>query len=243
MESISVFDMLKIGVGPSSSHTLGPWKAALLFLEEIGPDRMPLLEGICVELYGSLSLTGKGHATDFALMLGLNGLHPETFPIDQIAVTIEGINRTKVLSIDGRYPVPFDPEKHIVFLKSFLPFHANGMKFIATIAGEELESVFYSIGGGFVQGETHSPPAQPKSNSFPFPIEKASQLLTFCLRENKAVSEIVLANELSTRSFDDVTTGLDRIWKTMWETAKDMNGKYKETSQGGLALSVNWVDC
>lgn len=218
MECISVFDMLKIGVGPSSSHTLGPWKAALLFLDEIGSDRIELVEGISVGLYGSLSLTGKGHATDIALMLGLSGLHPETFPIDEIDATIGRITENKTLSLGGKRDLPFEPDKDIIFLKEFLPYHANGMKFQATILGETFESVYYSIGGGFVQQENNTMDLEKAFKSFPFPIEKASQLLTYCQRENKSISEIVLMNELSIRDLDEVMSGLDKLWETMLES-------------------------
>jgi len=218
MECISVFDMLKIGVGPSSSHTLGPWKAALLFLEEIGPDRLKMVEGVSIGLYGSLSLTGKGHATDLALMLGLNGLHPETFPIDEIAATIDRITASKTLIINGKHPVPFDPEMDIIYLKEFLPYHANGMKFQATLQGDILESVYYSIGGGFVQQESNPLDLGDTFKSFPFPIEKASQLLTYCHQEDTPISEIVLMNELSIRSPDEVMSGLDKLWETMLES-------------------------
>jgi L-serine dehydratase len=218
MECISVFDMLKIGVGPSSSHTLGPWKAALLFLEEIGSDRLGAIDGIRIQLYGSLSLTGKGHATDLALMLGLSGLHPETFPIDEIVGTVDRIKNSKMLFLSGKIAVPFNPDKDIIFLKEFLPFHANGMKFKATIEGKHIESTYYSIGGGFVQQETNPLNAKEIPKIFPFPIEKASQLLTYCHREKKPISDIVLVNELSVRSQDAVLEGLDRLWVTMLES-------------------------
>ena len=218
MECISVFDMLKIGVGPSSSHTLGPWKAALLFLDEIGPDRIELVEGIRIQLYGSLSLTGKGHATDLAVMLGLSGMLPETFPIDKIDDTIARINETKTLRLYGKYDMPFNPDQDIVFLKEFLPYHANGMKFQATIQGEIIESVYYSIGGGFVQQESNPVDLKERFKSFPFPIEKASQLLTYCIQEKKSISEIVLLNELSIRNAGEVMDGLDKLWETMLES-------------------------
>lgn len=218
MECISVFDMLKIGVGPSSSHTLGPWKAALLFLEEIGADRLPMVKKISVVLFGSLSLTGKGHATDLALMLGLVGLRPETFPVDQIASTIDQIRRSKTLILPGDNPIPFDPDKDIVFSKEFLPFHANGMKWQAILQRETIESVYFSIGGGFVQKESDPVDPDETFQNFPFPIEKASQLLTYCNRESKCISEIVLMNELSLRNEGEVFKGLDRIWNIMLES-------------------------
>ena len=130
MECISVFDMLKIGVGPSSSHTLGPWRAAEQFLVEIrNRNLIDHVNRITVDLYGSLSLTGKGHATDLAVMLGLSGADPEYIPVESIDVIISAINNKKEIFLGNEIIIPFDPEKDIVFNRNFLPFHANGLTF------------------------------------------------------------------------------------------------------------------
>ena len=151
MECISVFDMLKIGIGPSSSHTLGPWRAAERWIKELKIDNyFESVEKIKIDLYGSLSLTGKGHATDFAIMLGLSGADPETIPVEHIGTTISKIKETKTLVFNNEKPLVFHPETDIVFNKNFLPFHANALKFTATINGKNLSSTYYSIGGGFV---------------------------------------------------------------------------------------------
>ena len=132
MECISVFDMLKIGVGPSSSHTLGPWRAAERWIKELKAEAIfDKVERIKVDLYGSLSLTGKGHATDYALMLGLIGLDPETFPVETIEKTIASIRSHKILSFNGEKNISFSIENDIVFNRTFLPFHANGLTFTA----------------------------------------------------------------------------------------------------------------
>ena len=154
-ECISVFDMLKIGVGPSSSHTLGPWRAAERFLSELRNEL--LLHAVIrvkIDLYGSLSLTGKGHATDLAVMLGLSGQDPEYIPIENIAAIIKSIESKNEINLGNEKPIPFYFLQDIVFNKNFLPFHANGMTFTAFMNDDkEYKSTFYSIGGGFVVKE------------------------------------------------------------------------------------------
>ena len=154
-ECISVFDMLKIGVGPSSSHTLGPWRGAERFLKELNDQGLfEQVNRVKVDLYGSLSLTGKGHATDLAVMLGLSGADPEYVPVESISGIIDNINITYSIDLGGKRNIPFFIARDIVFNKNFLPFHANGFMFTAYMEdGSEYESVFYSIGGGFVVKE------------------------------------------------------------------------------------------
>ncbi|MGB5508354.1 serine dehydratase beta chain, partial [Robiginitalea sp.] len=132
MECISVFDMLKIGVGPSSSHTLGPWRAAERFVKELtDKEKFDSVTGVRVLVYGSLSLTGKGHATDLAILMGLSGADPERIPIDQVAGVISAIRKDKRLMLGGRKDIRFDETENLVFLKKFLPFHANALTFEA----------------------------------------------------------------------------------------------------------------
>src|SRR6187431_2147750 len=153
-ECISVFDMLKIGVGPSSSHTLGPWRAAERFLEELKDESiLEQVTRVKVDLYGSLSLTGKGHATDLAVMLGLSGADPEYIPVESIDVIITAIKNKKEIFLGNEIIIPFDFENDIVFNKNFLPYHANGLTFTVYTDTEEYASTFYSIGGGFVVKE------------------------------------------------------------------------------------------
>ncbi|CAM3594098.1 L-serine ammonia-lyase [Flavobacterium saliperosum S13] len=220
MECISVFDMLKIGVGPSSSHTLGPWRAAEQFLAEIRERNMiDNINRIKVDLYGSLSLTGKGHATDLAVMLGLSGADPEYIPVESIDVIITAIKNKKEIFLGNEIIIPFDFEKDIVFNKNFLPFHANGLTFTVYTDNEEYSSTFYSIGGGFVVKEDreHSKENKEIKRTFPYPIDKAAELLAFCQKENKKVSEIVYENEKSMRSEEEINHELMRIWNTMLE--------------------------
>ena len=134
MECISVFDMLKIGVGPSSSHTLGPWRAAELFLKELKQQNIfDRVQTVSIELYGSLSLTGIGHATDLAVMLGLSGADPEYVPVENIQSIIDKIKNTNELNLGEEKKIPFNAEQQIIFKKNFLPFHANGLTFFAVL--------------------------------------------------------------------------------------------------------------
>jgi L-serine dehydratase len=142
-ECISVFDMLKIGVGPSSSHTLGPWRAAERFLEELKEEAiLDDITRVKVDLYGSLSLTGKGHATDLAVMLGLSGQDPEYIPVEDIAGIIKKIETTNEINLGNQKVIPFFFLQDIVFNKDFLPFHANGLKFTA-YQSDDSEYEFY----------------------------------------------------------------------------------------------------
>lgn len=220
MECISVFDMLKIGVGPSSSHTLGPWRAAEQCLAEIRERNLiDSINRIKVDLYGSLSLTGHGHATDLAVMLGLSGADPEYIPVESIDVIISAIKNKKEIFLGNEILIPFDPETDIVFNKNFLPFHANGLTFTVYTDTEEYSSTFYSIGGGFVVKEDreHAKENKEIKCAFPFPIDKAEELLAYCKKENKKISEIVFENEKSMRPEHEIHSELLRIWDTMLE--------------------------
>lgn len=219
-ESISVFDMLKIGVGPSSSHTLGPWRAAERFLAELRQQKLfDAVTRVRVDLYGSLSLTGKGHATDLAVMLGLSGQDPEYIPIDDIDRIVKSIGKTSELNLGNTRLIPFDQQKDIVFNKDFLPFHANGLRLTAFAGDTEYDSTFYSIGGGFVVKEERNVAKQKKEvkSAFPFPIDTADQLLHYTQREGKSISEIVYENEKSIRDQETIHRELMRVWNTMLE--------------------------
>lgn len=220
MGYISVFDMLKIGVGPSSSHTLGPWRAAELFLKELHSKNLfDKTEKVTIELYGSLSLTGKGHATDLAVMLGLSGADPEYVPVENIDSIIQTIKNNNELVLGGKKTIHFSAEGDIVFHKTFLPFHANGMIFKAqTSDGNEYASTFYSVGGGFVVKEGEEDSKEVKDmKTVPFSVDTADELLKNALSENKKISEIVTENEKTFRSEEEISKELLRIWNTMLE--------------------------
>lgn len=221
MECISVFDMLKIGVGPSSSHTLGPWRAAERWINELKEsNNFDKVEHVSVDLYGSLSLTGKGHATDYAVVLGLTGANPETIPIDSIDNIVADVKSTNTLLLNNEIKVPFDFQNDIIYNRNFLPFHANGMTFNATINGKKTSSTFYSIGGGFVVKEERKIAKQKEKifhNTFPYPIRLGTELLEYCHQLNLSISEVVLENEKSIRTPEAIDLELHRIWDTMLE--------------------------
>lgn len=221
MECISVFDMLKIGVGPSSSHTLGPWRAAERWIKELKEEgNFAKVESITVDLYGSLSLTGKGHATDYAVMLGLSGANPETIPTESIDIVIASIKNTQTLMFNNEFPLKFDAGTNIVFNRNFLPFHSNGIKFTATVEGKKTSSTFYSIGGGFVVKEERKNSKRNKEifdNTFPYPIQLGTELLEYCNDLNLPISGVVLKNELSLRDSETIDFELNRVWNTMLE--------------------------
>jgi L-serine dehydratase len=221
MECISVFDMLKIGVGPSSSHTLGPWRAAERWIGELKEqDNFDAVKEVKVTLYGSLSLTGKGHATDIAVLMGLLGTDPVTIPIERIEINLQQIKTTKKLNFGGTREIPFDFTDDIVFKKEFLPFHSNAIQFEAQLTnGKHATETYYSIGGGFVVKEEliHSKENKETFKTFPHPVKTGNELLQHCQGQGKSISEIVLENELSLRTASEIDEGLHQIWNTMLE--------------------------
>ena len=217
---ISVFDMFKIGVGPSSSHTLGPWKAAqkwIFSLKELSVFKE--IDGIRIDLFGSLARTGKGHATDYAILLGLSGADPEYIPVSSIEEITNKIKITNKLNFNNEREINFSVE-NIVFNQEFLPFHANGIKFTGFCKGKEIATAtYYSIGGGFVVQENNhlEEEIEITKNNFPYPINRAFQLEEYCEKENLLISDIVLKNELEFRSLEEIDFELSRIWETMLE--------------------------
>ncbi|WP_298765167.1 L-serine ammonia-lyase [uncultured Polaribacter sp.] len=218
---ISVFDMLKIGVGPSSSHTLGPWRAAQQWVAKLKTAGLfAKIDAIKVDLYGSLSLTGKGHATDLAILLGLSEADPEYIPIEDILIIVERINTQEEILFKGGKTIPFFKDS-IVFKKTFLPFHANGVTFRGFFKGKEITTdTYFSIGGGFiVQEKNHIEEAiEINTKNFPFPINRAKELEKYCEQHHLLISEIVLKNELELRSAVKIDFELNRIWETMLES-------------------------
>lgn len=218
MDCISVFDMLKIGVGPSSSHTLGPWRAAEAFLNELKTANVfNQVSHVRVDLFGSLSLTGKGHATDYAVMLGLSGADPEYVPVEDISSIVSAINADNELKLGNQFSINFNPETDIVFNRDFLPFHANGLTFTATAGNESFTSTFYSVGGGFITKEDEDVVNAEVTSVFPYLFNTSTELLEFCTQENKSISEIMFENEKSLRTEDEIHHELMRVWNTMLE--------------------------
>lgn len=216
-EAISAFDIFKIGVGPSSSHTLGPWKAALAFIDKLKKNnQLEDIENLNVLLYGSLAKTGKGHGTDLAVKMGLLGENPETTPVDKINTKIEKIAFEKQINLSNTHTINFNPDADIVFLyNETLPFHPNGMSFLATfINGETISETYYSIGGGFVIQEGEKTDEAQKAD-LPFPIDTASDLLFWSVKTGMSISNIVIENELCWRNEDEIKNDALKIWEVM----------------------------
>jgi L-serine dehydratase len=216
-ESISVFDMFKIGVGPSSSHTLGPWRAAQIFLQSLQQKNLLTeIESLEVLLYGSLAKTGKGHGTDVAILLGLNGYDPVTFDVNLIDVTINKIKESKKIILAGEHEINFDPLEDIEFLiTESLPYHPNALTFLSALKnGDHIAESYYSIGGGFVvkDGEKGN---ELSAVVLPFPINDADELLHWCMKTGLNISEVVLENENTWRTEKETREGLLKIWQVM----------------------------
>ncbi|WP_173932158.1 L-serine ammonia-lyase [Chelativorans sp. Marseille-P2723] len=225
---LSVFDLFKIGIGPSSSHTMGPMVAAERFLREIAEGEWPRPAGakiarLAVSLHGSLAFTGIGHATDRAVILGLQGLTPLTVDPDAADAVLERIRRTRLLSPPGHGEYDFDPDSDLVLdRKTPLPGHANGMAFNAFDAEDRLllRRLYYSIGGGFVvseeelqaRKETKGPAVD---RNVPYPFANAGEMLAQAGSSGLSIAEMKRANELYYCSGEDLDAGLDRIWQAM----------------------------
>ncbi|MEI6263758.1 MAG: L-serine ammonia-lyase [Sphingobacteriia bacterium] len=218
-ESISVFDMFKIGVGPSSSHTLGPWRAAQRCIESIQA-KYPLdqVVSLSVLLYGSLAKTGKGHGTDIAVLLGLSGEDPVTIDVNSINQKIKDIENNQSLLLGGKIMLPFIIKDDLQFLyNESLPFHPNGLSFlISTKDGNHFSETYFSIGGGFVVKEGENGGGKEPVD-LPFPVNTADDLLHWCRKTGLHINEIVLENELSWNTEKNVKAGVWKIWETMKE--------------------------
>ena len=218
-EAISIFDMFKIGIGPSSSHTLGPWRASLRFLQSIEQRNwLTEVQSLKVLLYGSLAKTGVGHGTAIAVQLGLCGEDPVTFDVTAIDKNIAQINETNQLILAGKYQVDFNAADDIEFLiTESLPFHPNALTFLVQLQnGDSFAETFYSIGGGFVvkEGEISN---GKNSTVLPFPINTAKDLLHWCMKTGMTISEIVLENESSWRPEMETQKQIMNIWRVMKE--------------------------
>lgn len=215
MEAVSVADMFKIGVGPSSSHTLGPWRAAERFLKEINSD-INNTASIYIKLMGSLAKTGKGHGTDIAILLGLLGADPVTFDVDAINPTIDKIKSSKELNLDGQKKITFDFEKDLFFAKREIhPGHPNALTFKATFTDNSvIEKTYFSIGGGFITEENETISDTPTIR-LKYEINNADDLLTNCMQAGIDISQLVKENERAWRSDGATKAYLLNIWKVM----------------------------
>jgi L-serine dehydratase len=220
--TISVFDLFKVGIGPSSSHTVGPMKAARMFAEGLrGDGLMPQARTVRVCLYGSLGLTGKGHGSDKAVLLGLEGEQPATVDVDAIAARLETIAQRGTVRLLGEHEIGFTVTEHLEFnRRKQLSYHPNGMRFTAYDAAGTLlrERAYYSVGGGFVADETEtgSPPPAQDACVVPYPFTTAAELLAHAAHSGLPVSGIMLENEKALgRTPAQVQAGLGDLWQVM----------------------------
>ena len=218
---ISVFDMFKIGVGPSSSHTLGPWKAALHCMQKIQTENpIESVEKVQVLLYGSLAKTGKGHGTDMAVLMGLMGEDPITTDTTLITSKMEYIKKHHLLNLDNRITIPFVFEHDLNFLKDqSLAHHPNALQFLITCSGKTQSYTYYSIGGGFIEFENEQGeiinPIVDNVVDVPFDFYSTDELLHWCIKTGMQISEIVKENEKTNCTEEVLNNKLDTIWDTM----------------------------
>jgi L-serine dehydratase len=240
--TISVFDLFKIGIGPSSSHTVGPMTAAAMFARGLRDSGvLPEVASVHVVLYGSLGLTGKGHGSDKAVLLGLEGESPALVDVDAIAARLAVIRETITVNLLGEHPVRFDPATDLEFERKLsLPGHPNGMRFTAAGAdGAELaERIYYSVGGGFVVDEdaVGADRIKPDDRVLPYSFTSAAELLQLAERSGQPISALMLANETAWRPPEQTSAGLLERWRVMEECVRRGCGT-AGTLPGGLKVA------
>jgi L-serine dehydratase len=223
--AVSAFDLFKIGIGPSSSHTVGPMRAARMFVQRLQvDDHLDRTRRVQAQLYGSLGATGKGHGSDKAVLLGLSGLDPEHVDVDAIPALLRTIRDSKSVALLGRHAIEFTERSDLVFhRRETLPFHSNGMRFAAFDRdGTELANrVYYSVGGGFVVSDQLAADGSlqraltPESTPLPHPFRSGAELLETCATLRCSVAEVMRRNERCWRSDADIDAGLLKIWAVM----------------------------
>ncbi|KTC35980.1 serine dehydratase [Pseudomonas sp. ABAC61] len=237
--AISVFDLFKIGIGPSSSHTVGPMRAAALFVQALGEKQLlEQVRRIEVRLYGSLSATGIGHGSDNAVIMGLMGEWPDAIDPSLIGTRIELLRETATLLLDGRLPVPFIWTRDMRLLDENLPFHPNAMTLVAEGEGEGGElhrDTYYSVGGGFVvdQAQADSGVSDLDRSELPYEFSSAVELLQLCRQHDLRVAELMLANEKTWRPEAEIRSGLMTLWRAMQDCV-EQGLKHEGTLPGGL---------
>jgi len=218
---LSVFDIFKIGIGPSSSHTVGPMRAAGMFAQALMEQGLlPAVHRLCIKLYGSLGATGRGHATDLGVILGLLGERPETVDPAQVADRLAAIRSEGQLPLFGQTRIAFSAPHDILFLGTEIrPEHPNAMSLAAFDAEGRLllEKIYFSVGGGFVteQADPAAHPAVVPEQSGPWPFSSGAQLVVHAEEQGCSIAQIMLANERTLRSEAEIRNGLLRIWQVM----------------------------
>lgn len=217
--AISIFDLFSIGIGPSSSHTVGPMKAARAFIATlVESGQLAQTTRLTTELFGSLAFTGKGHGTDNAILLGLEGHAPDTVNPDDIRPRAKAITETQRINLNSTHEIPFHYVNDFIFnFKDLLPAHTNGMRFTAYDAHEHVLSsgIYYSIGGGFILSEAEALRPHEDNPNIPYPFSNAKTLLSLCEQHKLTIAELMMANEASLRSEAEVKTRLLAIAHTM----------------------------
>ncbi|MGE8407790.1 MAG: L-serine ammonia-lyase [Pseudomonas sp.] len=236
--AISVFDLFKVGIGPSSSHTVGPMRAAATFVEALRSQGLLAdIARVEVRLYGSLSATGVGHATDRACLLGLMGEWPDRIDPQCIGPRIEHLQATRELLLGGSQPIAFDCQRDLLLLDESLPYHPNAMTLEASGAhGVVLQQTYYSVGGGFiVEAGQLATAGAGEAVQLPYDFSSAEQLLALCKQHGLRVSQLMMANELAWREEAEVRSGLLQLWAVMRECVS--NGLNNEgILPGGLQV-------
>ena len=225
---ISIFDLFKIGIGPSSSHTVGPMKAANLFVSALSQQQLlTQVDRVQVELFGSLGATGKGHGSDIAVMLGLMGEQPQTTDVTAISQKIADIQAQNTLCLNQQHKINFVADKDLILNgRVSLPHHPNALT-ITAFTGNEIvyQNTYYSIGGGFVQTEQEAQAKEPVIESVkkpvPYPFNNAKELLQICQDNQLSIAQVVRANELANLGEDELLGGLNDIWQVMQDCVND----------------------
>jgi len=239
--AISVFDLFKIGIGPSSSHTVGPMRAAGLFVEDLAKrGLLPSVSRVQVQMFGSLGATGKGHGTDKAVVLGLEGEAPEHVDTDGIPARLENLRQTRRLRLAGDLEISFDPKRDLKFHRGkTLPYHPNGLRFNASNnEGRTVhERTYYSVGGGFVVNEEAAGADRivEDQTRLPLAFSTAAQLLEQCDEECLSISQVMLRNEMTWRSEAEIRDGLIGIWAVM-QTCVERGCRTEGKLPGGLKV-------
>jgi len=239
--NVSAFDLFKLGIGPSSSHTMGPMTAAHRFLERLG-ERVDRTARVAVTLYASLALTGRGHATDRAVMLGLAGFEPRSLDPDEADRVVAAIRATGALNLGGRGEIGFDETRDLLWEgRTRLPQHPNGLKFTAFDAAGEIlaERTYFSIGGGFVRDEDemgrNTPPEAAALVEVPYPFDSGEELLSLAAGAGLSIAELMRANERARRNDAEIDAGLDEIADAMYACI-DRGMRTDGVLPGGLAV-------
>jgi L-serine dehydratase len=238
--AISVFDLFSIGIGPSSSHTVGPMRAARTFADGLVADGLIERTGrVRAELFGSLGATGRGHGSDKAVVLGLQGEVPETVDTTTVAQRFADVRAAESVELLGKYPVRFGADDLLLHRRSTLPFHPNGMRFTAFDTGDELirERTFYSVGGGFVVDETATGADRIKMDDtvLPYPFTTAVELCAHAQETGLSISQLMLENEKVRRSEEQIRAGLLEIWQVMQDCVSS-GYLHEGTLPGGLKV-------